>query len=140
MEFYRRHVCRLDPWPEPLLRSGRNWQEALPVYETIWGPNEFTITGNLRDWDRSDRLGEIRVPTLVTCGRHDELGPPCARVLQQGLPRAEMQVFEDSAHSAHLEEPDRYRDLLREFLARADRRADRGRRSASPHRVAWPRP
>jgi proline iminopeptidase len=22
MVFYRRHVCRLDPWPEPLVRAG----------------------------------------------------------------------------------------------------------------------
>ena len=24
LEFYKRHLCRLEPWPEPLRRSGRN--------------------------------------------------------------------------------------------------------------------
>ncbi len=25
---------------------------GLAVYNTMWGPNEFTLTGNLASWDR----------------------------------------------------------------------------------------
>ena len=74
MEFYKRHLCRLDPWPDFLLRSIGNLEQN-PVYATMNGPNEFTVTGNLREWDRTDRLGEIEVPTLITVGRYDEIGP-----------------------------------------------------------------
>ena len=38
------------------------------VYETMNGPSEFADTGRFRDWDVFERLGEIRVPTLVMGG------------------------------------------------------------------------
>lgn len=119
LAFYRRHVCRLDPWPEPLLRSAANLQ-SNSVYATMNGPNEFTVTGNLRDWDRSGRLGEIEVPTLVTVGRHDEITPACAETLRRGIPHAELHLFERSSHTPHLEETERYLNAVREFLRRFD--------------------
>jgi proline-specific peptidase len=120
MEFYRRFVCRLDPWPDPLMRTLQNMTEHPIPYETMQGPNEFTFTGNLRNWDRTDQLAEIAVPTLVTCGRHDELGPPCAERLHRGIAGSELRVFERSAHCAHLEEAADYLRVLRDFLGRAD--------------------
>ena len=118
-EFYRRHLCRLDPWPAPVLRAIRNI-EGNPVYATMNGPNEFIITGRLKDWDRTDRLGEIATPTLITVGRYDEITPNCARTLQHGIPGAEVQVFESSSHTAHLEETEAYVDVVREFLRRVE--------------------
>ncbi|MEZ5409427.1 MAG: hypothetical protein R2761_15470 [Acidimicrobiales bacterium] len=56
------------------------------------------------------------MPTLVTCGRHDEMGPPCATPLVEAIPGAELAVFEHSAHTAHLEEPDAYRAAVAAFL------------------------
>lgn len=114
--FYSQFFCRLDPFPEPVMRSLNNL-DANPVpYETIQGPNEFTFVGNLKDWDRIDRLAEIAVPTLVTCGRYDLFGPVCAETLRQGIPNCEMQVFENSAHMAHLEESESYLQVMNEFL------------------------
>ena len=119
MEFYKRHLCRLDPWPEFLLRSFGN-VDGNPVYATMNGPNEFTVTGNLREWDRTDRLREIEVPTLITVGRYDEIGPNCAETLHKGIPNSEMEVFENSSHMAHAEEAEEYRRSLRRFLSRAE--------------------
>src|SRR6266542_5988709 len=65
MEFYKRHVCRLDPWPDYVLRSFAGLQEHPDVYMTMQGPNEFVITGTLKDWAITERLGEIAVPTLI---------------------------------------------------------------------------
>ena len=120
MEFMRRYFCRLDPWPESLMRTVGNLMGNPVPYETIQGPNEFTVSGNLRDWDRTDRLGEIDVPTLITVGRHDELTPTCAETLRSGIPNSETRVFEQSAHMAHLEETDAYLEVLRAFLGRAE--------------------
>jgi proline-specific peptidase len=120
MEFYKRYICRLDPWPDQLTRSLNNLMGNPVPYETICGPNEFTITGNLKDWDRTDRLGEIAVPTLITCGRYDELTPTCAETLHRGIPNSEMHIFEQSAHTAHLEETERYLQSVREFLGRVE--------------------
>ena len=115
-EFYRRHLCRLDPWPEALNRSITE-MEGNQVYLTMNGPTEFDVIGRLRDWDRSADLHRIDVPTLVTCGRYDEIVPACSETITRGIPGARMHVFEHSAHCAHLEEPESYAALVEEFLA-----------------------
>ena len=84
------------------------------------GPNEFIMLGNLQDWDRIERLGEITVPTLITVGRYDEITPTCAETMQRRLPQAQLQVFEQSSHMAHLEEPERYLQVIADFLAHVE--------------------
>ncbi|MGE5603665.1 MAG: proline iminopeptidase-family hydrolase [Nitrososphaerales archaeon] len=113
--------CRVRPVPEPLIRSGKILRESRAPYETIWGPNEFTATGNLQDWERRDRLQEINVPTLVVCGWYDLCRPACSESLHRGIPNSEMHIFEDCAHMAHLEEPESYVQVMREFLDRVER-------------------
>lgn len=117
--FYARHVCRLPEWPDCLKRTGANLDGNV-VYDTINGPNEFTTIGNLRYWDRTADLPRITEPALITCGRHDELGPACAATLQRGLPQARTLIFEDSAHVAHLEEPEAYAAAVAAFLRQHD--------------------
>jgi proline iminopeptidase len=117
---YRRNFCRVKPWPEPLLRASQHM--AMPVYTTMWGPNEFTCTGNLLDWDRTDRLGEIAAPTLITSGEFDEVHPSCGETLHRGIPDSELVIFADCAHHAELEDPERYRAVLLAFLDRVDGR------------------
>ena len=115
MEFYKRHLCRLDPWPDPIMRSLENLDGNI-VYETMNGPTEFTVIGNMKDWNRIEKLSEIVAPTLITCGRYDELTPGCSRTLRQGIMNSRMHVFERSAHMAHLEETESYLQILSEFL------------------------
>lgn len=119
LEFYKRHLCRLDPWPESLLRSVRNL-EGNAVYETMNGPNEFMVIGYLKDWDRIDRLGEITAPTLITVGRYDEITPTCAETMHHRIPNSQMRVFEQSSHTAHLEETETYLQMVADFLARVE--------------------
>jgi proline-specific peptidase len=119
LEFYRRHVCRLDEWPDPLLRTVDNLT-GNQVYGTMNGPNEFSIVGNLKDWNRSDRLGEIRQPTLITVGRYDEITPVCAETLLRGIPDSRMAIFENSAHTAHLEETAPYLQVVSDFLGEVE--------------------
>ncbi|MBB1255734.1 proline iminopeptidase-family hydrolase [Streptomyces alkaliterrae] len=111
--FLHRHFCRLDPWPAELNRQGFGFD----VYQTLWGPSEITCTGTLADWDVSDRLGDVRVPTLIVSGAHDELTAPLQDELRDGLPDARRVTFADSGHMSHLEEPDRFARTVAEFLA-----------------------
>ena len=118
-EFLHQHLCRLDPWPpviEEVLRSTN-----LEVYNTMWGPSEAHPTGVLADWDVTPRLGEIQVPALVLCGRYDEATPLQAETIAAALPDAELVIFEQSAHTAPIEEPERYLATVRAFLARVER-------------------
>jgi proline-specific peptidase len=114
--FYHRHLCRADPWPDALLRSSAQ-MDGNQVYLTMNGPTEFDVIGRLREWDRTPDLGRIDVPTLVTCGRYDEITPSCSETITHGIPGARMHVFERSAHCAHLEEPDDYARVVEAFLS-----------------------
>ena len=119
-EFYKRHVCRLDPWPDNVLRSFTGLREHPEVYLTMQGPNEFVITGTLKDWDITGRLGEIDVPTLITAGRHDEFTPRQAQALNNGIQGSELVTFENSSHMQFVEEPDRYLQVVGGFLDRVE--------------------
>jgi len=114
--FYHHPLCRADPWPEALVRSGEQ-MDGNQVYLTMNGPTEFDVIGRLREWDRTADLGRIDVPTLVTCGRYDEITPACSETITAGIPDARMHVFERSAHIAHLEEGEEYAALVEEFLS-----------------------
>jgi pimeloyl-ACP methyl ester carboxylesterase len=119
-EFIKRHVMLGRPNKAPLcvFRSfaGTNRQ----VYETMWGPSEFFGTGVLKDWDITDRLGEITIPTLITSGRMDEATPVQMQVLRDGIQGSRWVMFQNSAHAALLEEPERYRAVLEAFLENAE--------------------
>ena len=91
--------------------------EGNRVYATMNGPTEFDVIGSLRTWDRIADLGRIGVPTLVTCGRYDEITPACSETITTGIPDARMHVFERSAHIAHLEEGEEYAALVEAFLS-----------------------
>lgn len=117
--FYNRHLCRLRDWPDCLKRSAASLDNNQ-VYETINGPNEFTTIGNLRYWDRTQELAKVKTPVFITCGRHDELGPVCARAMKAKLSNAKLKVFEKSAHVAHIEEPEAYRAAIAKFLREHD--------------------
>jgi len=118
--FYKRHVCRLDEWPESVLRSFQFIEEHGVVYKTMNGPSEFHITGPLKDWDITDRLGEIRIPTLVITGEHDEATPAINRTVSGGIPGAESVVYPGGSHMAHVEDPAGYMRVLADFLARVE--------------------
>jgi proline-specific peptidase len=117
-EFGRRHICRVEPLPDFVLRGRAAKNRA--VYESLWGISEWNPNGKLRDWDVRDRLSEIDVPTLITSGRYDECTPMLAEDAQRGIPGAERVLFEDSSHTAFVEEPERFRAVLSDFLARAE--------------------
>lgn len=109
-----RHVCRLQQWPEPLTRSLAQWN--MGPYETIQGPNEFTYTGNIRDWTLIPRLGALRIPCFVFCGEYDELPPACSVRIHSALLDSEIHVFEACSHMPFYEDPSAYFPRLLRFL------------------------
>jgi proline-specific peptidase len=117
--FYQRHLCRLTDWPPCILRTAENLA-GNQVYETMNGPNEFTVVGRLKDWDRTHQLGEIGVPTLILVGRYDEIVPACSETLHRGIPGSELHIFEESSHMPHLEEEAAYMRVVGSFLRRVE--------------------
>jgi proline iminopeptidase len=118
---YRRHLYRTWPKPEALATGMQHM--AIPVYGTMWGPNEFTCTGSLLAWDRSDRLGEIQVPTLITVGEFDEVHPSCSETMHRDIRGSQMVLFPDASHTVHAERPEEYWGVVRQFLLDVDAEA-----------------
>ena len=114
---YEVHLCRCNPWPLEVEKTFKDF--AMDVYVPMWGPSEFAYDGNLSDWNRVDRLHEIRVPTLITVGRHDELTPACSEQIQEEIPDSELVIFEEGSHMTFWEEPERYLGVIDDFLQRA---------------------
>ena len=112
--FYKEHVCRMEAWPEGLERS---FVEAgYDVYETMNGPSEFTVVGTLKDWDVTERLGEIDVPTLLVGGRHDECRPKHLEDMQRRIPGSELAIIEDASHLCFAEHPADFMAVANRFL------------------------
>ncbi len=118
MKFYEKHLCRCRPWPNALKQAMT--KEGSEVYEAMWGPSEFYITGNLLDYDSTSQLSEINIPTLFTCGRYDEATPDAASWYHSLLPKSEIAIFEHSAHMAHLEETSHYIQVVRDFIRKVE--------------------
>jgi len=116
LEFYRRHLIRLDPMPNDVAYTLDHLSK--PVYYTMNGPNEFTITGTIRSIDLTGELRRIRAPTLVTGGRYDEVTPRVAESLHRHIPGSEHVTFERSSHMPMWEERARYIDAVASFLDR----------------------
>ena len=74
--------------------------------------------------DIRDRLGEIRVPTLVMVGTEDVSTPPAkSREIAAGIPGAELVEIPKAAHLSALEQPERVTEELLRFFARVERSA-----------------
>lgn len=120
--FYQRHVCRVDPWPDYVTRTFDQLARNPEVYQTMNGPSEFYVVGTLKHWNIVDRLGEIHVPTLLLSGRYDEATPAIVETIHQGIPGSEWVLFEHSSHMPHVEETERYMQVLGDFLTHIEAR------------------
>lgn len=117
-EFYKRYWCRLSPLPDSARRTSE--EANMETYVTMWGPSEFYCTGSLRNFDQTERLKELGMPVLFTCGRYDEATPETVSGFQRLLPKAQMVIFENSAHHSELEETEKFVTTIADFLNRVD--------------------
>ncbi len=122
MEFYKRHVCRADPWPDAVTRTFAAMEADATVYNTMNGPTEFTVVGTIKDFDITDRLPEIEVPVLLISGEHDEVRPHVVAKVHERLRDSEWVLFEDSSHMPHVEEHERFLEIVEAFLERVETR------------------
>lgn len=113
-QVYRHHVCRLDPWPEPLERTFRTINAT--IYNTMQGPDEFNIVGNIKDWDIWDRLHRIRVPTLLISARYDEMSPGQIARMGTLIPHARVAALENGSHFAMYDDQAAYFQALVAFI------------------------
>ncbi|MEK9135668.1 MAG: proline iminopeptidase-family hydrolase, partial [Bacteroidota bacterium] len=119
MMYYQRYLARRQPWSADVDTTFAQLNPA--VYGYMQGPSEFTITGTLKNYDRTSHLPEITVPTLFTTGRYDEAAPATVQFYQSLVPGSQLVILENSGHLTMQDEPERYVQVVREFLRRVEK-------------------
>lgn len=117
-KFYDSFVLRVPPSPEVL--ATLDALSKSPAYRVLNGPNEFTIVGKMKDWDRRADLKAITQKTLITTGEFDEITLDCHETLRDGIAGpARLAVMTGCSHLTMNEKPAQYNALLRAFLTEA---------------------
>ena len=118
--FMRQHLLRMDDVPAEVTRM-LEMTNARGTYLKMNGPSEFTIIGTIKDIDFTDRLHTIKVPTLLTCGKYDEVTPEIAETIHREIGGSRLEVFQESSHLQFWEERGKYIQILSEFIKSHDR-------------------
>ncbi len=118
MVYYGQYLARRQPWSDDV--NSAFAQMNLAMYGYMWGPSEFTSTGTLSDYDRTDRLGEITIPTLLTAGQFDEATPATVKYYQSLIPGAEFALLKNCAHFTMHDDPETDIKIIRDFLAQVE--------------------
>ena len=113
--FYDLYVCRAKPMPPDAAASLEICDKSI-AYRVMNGPNEFTITGTIKDWDRRMDLGRIHAPTYITTGEFDEVTLDCHQTIQRGVIGSRLQIFPGCSHMTMNEQPAAYTAALRANL------------------------
>ena len=113
-ELYPQMICRLTPWPEPVSRAFRLSNQK--IYNQMQGKSEFEVTGNLKDWERWDRLREIKVKTLTMGATYDEMDPEDMRKMAKLMPNATCAICPNGSHLALWDDQAVYFQHLLAFL------------------------
>lgn len=112
-------------------RTARTWLvsgEQSPYYslclEAGRGTSREAAIAALRalgQWDVSQRLGEIAIPTLVLCGDRDRsIGLQEALSLRRAIANSALCIAPACAHNVHLDAPEFFDDVVRAFLSPSD--------------------
>jgi proline iminopeptidase len=115
--FYTRFFVRSGwPRPAPATCEGRG-DFNTQIYQYMWGPTEFTATGTLRDFDRTDRLSALDLPVLFIVGRYDEARPETMAAFQQRVPGSRLEIIDNAGHMSMEDQPERFNSAVAAFLS-----------------------
>jgi proline iminopeptidase len=103
-----------EDWPEPLTRMMNHINQD--IYVQMQGPSELGIKGKLENWDRSNDLKNINVPTLVIGATHDTMDPKHMEWMSAQLPQGRFLLCPDGSHLAEYDDPEHYYPGLIDFL------------------------
>jgi proline iminopeptidase len=91
--------------------------EAWDLYREMWGEHgEFIIDGNLKSVEYTERLGSIKVPTLMVVGEHDECEPALSQAMHEKIAGSKMVVLPNSGHMTFVDQTGMFIKAVDEFL------------------------
>lgn len=112
--FNRRHSLRLPSTPDPMKYSEEH--ASAEVGLALFGPNLIDTTGNMRYWDVTSRLHELKVPCLIVCGEHDFLTPKLHRIMHQEIAGSKLVVLRGAGHATMWDTREPYLRTVAGFL------------------------
>jgi proline iminopeptidase len=118
--YYSKFLSRNASIQTQAQKDSSNMLAGMNVYEYMWGPSEFTATGNLLHYDRLKDLPKVAVPTLLLAGEFDEARPTTVRYYQSLIPHSEFGVITNSGHSTMHDNLQETLTALNQFLAKID--------------------
>ena len=114
--FYSRFLSRKS-WP---MISTIECENVPPfntvVYNYMWGPTEFNVTGTLKNFDRTKELQKIGYPTLFIIGEFDEVRSETIYKFQKLTKNSSVAIIEESGHMTMVDQPERVTTVIGEFL------------------------
>jgi len=116
--FYSQHICRLTDWPDPLMRSLRDYNKS--IYVQMQGPSEFGIGGNLASWDIKARLKEIKIPTLMIGATHDTMDPKAMEEQSKLVQNGRYLLCPNGSHLAMYDDQKVFFDGVIDFIRDVD--------------------
>lgn len=90
------------------------------IYGAFQGDNEFVITGKLAEWNFTDHLKNIKVPTLVTFGEHETMPVETGKRMAQMIPNAKFVSTPEGGHHHMVDNPDVYYKHLADFIRQVE--------------------
>lgn len=116
--YYPEHVLRMDPknWPEPVNRSFAKLN--YPLYLKMQGPSEFGVVGNatLKNWDRTQDLKQIKVPTLAIGSKHDTMDPEAMKKISESVQNGQFLYCPNGSHMSMYDDQETYYKGIINFL------------------------
>ena len=75
----------------------------------------FVLGNTMKNLDFSDRVKNIKCPTLILCGKKDSANVKSAQFLSQNIKSAELKIIENTGHVVNEENPKVLAELLSEY-------------------------
>ena len=82
----------------------------------MWGYSELFGNGSLSNYDVTNLLYKIDVPTLILSGKYDESTPGMNCVMNEKIPHSKWVLLENSHHGGYNEEPNIVLDSITKFI------------------------
>ena len=77
--------------------------------------NTFALGDTMKNLDFSDRVKNIKCPTLILCGKKDSANMKSADYLSQSIRSAELKIIENTGHVVNEVNPKALADILNEY-------------------------
>jgi proline iminopeptidase len=113
-EYYRKHICRMNPFPNGFQRALNHTNGY--VYAYMQGPSEFVPGGILKDWDITNQLKTISVPTLMIGAKYDTMDPAAMEAMSKLVQNGKYLYCPEGSHLSMWDDQKHYYPGVIEFI------------------------